>query len=57
VTTTIWVLELLEIVAADPAKVTDDAPPRSVPEMVTVVPPATEPEAGLTELIDGAGAV
>jgi hypothetical protein len=40
-------------VPATPSKVTDDAPARSVPVSVTVVPPATEPDGG--ETVDTAG--
>ena len=43
------------LVAAAPPKVTLVAPLRLVPEMVTLVPPAVEPVAGVTALMAGAG--
>jgi hypothetical protein len=41
------------LVAALPPTVTPDVPVRFVPEMVKAVPPAVEPEAGLTAEIVG----
>jgi hypothetical protein len=45
----------LVTVAALPPKVTEVAPPRLVPVMVTEVPPAVVPEVGAIEVIVGAG--
>jgi hypothetical protein len=47
----------LVIVAATPPIVTEVALARFVPEMVTAVPPAVEPELGKSEVIFGDGFV
>ena len=50
----IWVAELeVMLVAAVPPKVTAVAPERSVPVMVTCVPPAAGPEVGEREVMAG----
>ncbi len=52
----IWLAELtVKLVAAVPPKETAVAPVKSVPLMVTFVPPAVEPEVGLTPVKVGAG--
>jgi hypothetical protein len=45
----------LKVVAVVPPKVTAVAPVRFVPVIVTLVPPDTPPEFGLTLVTDGAG--
>jgi hypothetical protein len=45
-----------KVVAATPLKVTLVAPVRFVPVIVTLVPPATAPELGLTEVTVGPAA-
>jgi hypothetical protein len=51
----IWVSSVKEkLVAAVPPKVTAVTPVKSVPVMVTLVPPASGPEAGDTVLMVGA---
>ncbi len=53
----IWVGETtVRFVAASPPKVTAVAPMKPVPVMVTEVPPAMVPEAGLTAVTAGTGA-
>ena len=51
--TTIWVAELLTIVAATLPKFTAVAVDKSVPVMVTVVPPVVGPDDGLIPLTTG----
>ena len=55
--TTTCVALLLWIVAATPPNFTAVAPARLLPVIVTVVPPAVEPVAGLTVATTGADGV
>ena len=53
-TAVIWVADTtVKLVAATVAKATAVAPVKPVPVMVTVVPPATGPEAGLRAVTFG----
>ena len=52
--TTIWVAEILWIVAATLLNFTAVAPARFVPVIVTVVPPKVDPDVGLMAVTVGA---